>query len=132
MRWWGWEHGGVAHAVVGVGVQPRPGHEPQLVHPLLLAPLVLEPDLDHTHRQTSVPRQLLPHGSGGFGVLVENIPQHLELLGFDRGPGAAPLPVLALLLLVILLLLLVLGLPVRLLRGLWLVLVLAVPGLRAE
>ena len=44
--WWESSHAGSP----GIGWQEwSPGHEPHLVEPLLLAPLVLEPDLDHPH-----------------------------------------------------------------------------------
>ena len=55
---------------------PGPGHEPELVHPLLFAPLVLEPDLDDPHAQAGVLGQLLPHQPGGFGIIIEDILQH--------------------------------------------------------
>lgn len=98
----------------------------QLVHPLLLTPLVLEPDLDHSHAQTGVLSQLLSHQSGRLGVGVEDVLQHLQLLGGDVGPGPSPLPVLTLLLVIPLalslsipLLLLVLLVALLVLRFLW-------------
>ena len=92
----------------GHGSSEPSGHgEPQLVHPLLFTSLVLEPDLDHSHGQPSVFSKLLPHSSGRFGVLIEDVPQHLQLLGLDSSPRASPLPVLTLLLVVLLLLLFV-------------------------
>ena len=51
--------------------EASPSDELHLVDSLLLAPLVLEPDLDHAHRQTRVLRQLLPHLTCRLGVLVE-------------------------------------------------------------
>ena len=95
---WPREHGG--HMEAGPGVEAAPGarHEPQLVHPLLLAPLVLEPDLDHPHAQPRVLGQLLPHQSRGFGILIKAVLEHLKLLGLDGCPGPSPPPVLALLL----------------------------------
>ena len=65
------------------------------MHPLFLASLVLEPDLDNPHGQASVLGQLFPHGSGWLWVLVEDIPQHLQLFCLDGGPGTASLSILA-------------------------------------
>jgi len=43
-------------------------HEVQLIDSLGLAPLVLEPHLDHSHGQTRVLGQLFSHQPRGFGI----------------------------------------------------------------
>ena len=108
-RWKIVSRDGVGRREHGMDVPGREaaGHEPERVHPLLLAALVLEPHLDHPHRQLRVLRQLLPNNSRRLWRLVEHGSQGLELLGGDVRPRASPLPVLALLLLVLLLILLV-------------------------
>ena len=74
-----------------------PGHEPHLVKPLLLAALVLEPDLDDPHRQTGLLGQLLSHQPRRLRRLVEHVLEDLELLGLDGGPGSSALVLLVLL-----------------------------------
>ena len=80
------------------------GHVAQLVHPLLLAALVLEPDLDDPHAEACLLGQLLAHQPRRLGCRAEDILQHLQLLGGDVGPRAASLPILALLLVLLTLL----------------------------
>ena len=97
----------------------RRSHEPQLVHPLLLAPLVLEPHLDHSHAQACVLGQLFSHQSGGFGILIEDILQHLQLLGCDVSPGSSSLAILAFFLVISLLVIIILLVRLIMLRLLW-------------
>ena len=61
------------------------------MHPLLLAPLVLEPDLDDPHAQARVLGQLLSHQSCGLWIIVEDILQHFKLLGGNIGSWTPPL-----------------------------------------
>ena len=75
--------------------EPVAGDELHLVDPLLLAALVLEPDLDDAHGEAGVFGQLLPHLAGRLRVLVEAGLEDLELLGLDCGAGPTALPVLA-------------------------------------
>ena len=49
----------------------RVDHVLHLVDPLLLAPLVLEPHLDHPHRQARLFCQLLSHQPSRFRVLIK-------------------------------------------------------------
>ena len=74
---------------VGVGRAKR-------VHPLLLAALVLEPDLDDAHGEAGVAGQLLAHQPRWLRGLCEDVLQHLQLLGRDVGAGSTSLAVLAL------------------------------------
>ena len=105
------------HGVHHTALEPA-SHEPELVHPLLLAALVLEPDLDDPHGEPGVLGQLLSHHPGRLGRGVEHVLQDLQLLRGDVGPGAPSLPVLALLLVVVVLLVRVVIL-VGLLGGVW-------------
>merc|ERR1712173_342747 len=83
------------------GTSEGAGHVLHLVHPLLLAPLVLEPHLDHPHRQPGVFCQLFPHCPGWFWILVENISQCFKLLCFDCGSWSSSFAILAFFLLII-------------------------------
>ena len=78
-----------------VGREPVTRDELHLVDPLLLAALVLEPDLDDTHGQARVFGQLFSHLACRFRVLIKASLEDLQLLGLDGGAGAAPLPVLS-------------------------------------
>ncbi len=74
------------------------GHEVQLMDPLLLAALVLEPDLDDPHGKAGLLGQLLAHQPRRLRVLIEAGLQHFQLFCLDRRPRTATLPILALLL----------------------------------
>jgi len=89
----GWESHGVQRPSMEERCPTR--HVPQLVHPLLFAPLVLEPHLDHPHGQPCVLGELLSHHAGGFGCLVEHGFEDFKLLGFDGGAGTSSFAIFA-------------------------------------
>lgn len=97
----------------------KPRHKPQLMHPLLLASLVLEPHLYYPHTQVCVLGQLLPHQPRRLCILVEHILEHLQLLGSDVCPGSSPLAILALLLLISILVIIILFVGLIMVRLLW-------------
>jgi len=79
----------------GVGRQERsPGHEPHLVHSLLLGSLVLEPDLDDSHGESGLLGQLFPHQPGWLGRVGEDVLEDFQLLGLDGRPRSSPLVLL--------------------------------------
>ena len=65
-----------------------------LVDPLLLAPLVLEPHLDHPHRQPRLLGKLLTHLPCWLRVLVKAVLENLELFCLDCRSWSAPLSIL--------------------------------------
>ncbi len=67
----------------------------QLVNALLLAALVLEPDLDDPHAQPRLLRQLFAHHPRRLRRRREDRLEQLQLLRRDIGPRTSPLPVLA-------------------------------------
>jgi hypothetical protein len=67
----------------------------QLMNPLLLAPLVLEPDLDDPHGEPRLLRQLLAHHPCRLRRRREDRLEQLQLLRGDIGPRTSPFPVLA-------------------------------------
>ena len=65
-----------------------------LVDPLLLAPLVLEPHLDHPHRQARLLGELLSHLPCWLWVLVKAVLENLKLFCFDCRSWSPPLSIL--------------------------------------
>ena len=77
------------------GHPARVDHVLHLVDPLLLAPLVLEPHLDHPHRQARFFCQLLSHQSGRFRVLIKTGFENFELFCFYGCSWSSPFAILA-------------------------------------
>ena len=65
-----------------------------LIDPLLLAALVLEPHLDHSHRQACLLGKLFSHLPGWLRVLVKTVLEDLELFCLYRRSRTSPLPIL--------------------------------------
>ncbi len=66
----------------------------QLMNPLLLAALVLEPDLDDPHAEPRLLRQLFAHQPRRLRRRREDRLEQLQLLRRDIGPRTSSLPVL--------------------------------------